>query len=172
MWVPAFSHTHGSLKNHPIRTVVVLYEKSGNLDPLRPTHILVSVPRPFWGLLVLYASNLRLGVLKLQSHDSIWLAEQGLTSSSSSHTTSSYSFVPYSVMNYPYSIPSVTQIHPDLANDPNVVNVQAFQGVHTSNLIGTPINPLAVIDAEGTVEFLLGAKSECGFPSTSPQDHN
>jgi hypothetical protein len=46
MQVSASSYTHGSLKNHPIRTVVVLYEESGNLAHfgIHPTSI--------WGLLV------------------------------------------------------------------------------------------------------------------------
>lgn len=66
-------------------------------------------------------------------------------------------------MNYPYNIPSITQAHPALGNNPNIMNVQALQGVHTSNLIGTPIDPVAVTDAERTVEDLSEAKSECLF---------
>jgi hypothetical protein len=70
-----------------------------------------------------------------------------------------YSFVPYSVMNYPYSIPSVAQIRAVLDNNPKVNNPQALQGAHTSNLIGTPIDPHAVTKAEGTVEVLSDVKS-------------
>ena len=71
------------------------------------------------------------------------------------------SFFSYSVMNYPYSIPSVTQIHPVLDNNPNVNNL--LQGAHASNLIGTPIDSRAVIKAEGTVEVLSGVKSGCSL---------
>jgi hypothetical protein len=64
-------------------------------------------------------------------------------------------------MNYPYSICSVAQIHPVFANDPNIRNVLLFQGVYASNAIGTPIDPLAVDDAERTVQVLSGTKGEC-----------
>ena len=49
MRVSASSRTHGSSKNHPIRSVVVLYEESGILPHLgiRPTSI--------WGLLVSFS---------------------------------------------------------------------------------------------------------------------
>jgi hypothetical protein len=46
MRVSASSHTHGPLKNHPIRSVVVLYEESGNL-----AHLGIH-PASIWGLLV------------------------------------------------------------------------------------------------------------------------
>ena len=64
-------------------------------------------------------------------------------------------------MNYPYNVPSVTQIPPAFTNNPNILNVQAFQGVHASKtMIGTPVDPLAGIDTEGTVEVLSASKSE------------
>lgn len=63
-------------------------------------------------------------------------------------------------MNYPYSIRSVAQIHPTFANNPNILNIQ---GVNASNAIGTPIDPLAVTDAKGTVKVLSGAKGECSL---------
>jgi hypothetical protein len=71
-----------------------------------------------------------------------------------------YPFVPYSVMNYPYNIPSVTQTHPALGDDPNI---QVLQSLHTANLAGTPIDPAAVIEAEDAVKYLSGAKSECSL---------
>jgi hypothetical protein len=60
-------------------------------------------------------------------------------------------------MNYPYDVQSVAHIHPALANNPNIANVQALQGVHASKAFGSP---LAVADAEHTVEVLSGAESE------------
>jgi hypothetical protein len=66
-------------------------------------------------------------------------------------------------MNYPYGVPSVAHFHPALAHNPNILNVQAFQGVHASKVIGTPVDPLAVIDAESTVEVLSASKSESVF---------
>lgn len=71
-------------------------------------------------------------------------------------------------MNYPYNVPSVTQIHPGLANNPNIFNVQAFQGVHASKAIRTPVDPLAVIDAEGTVEVLSASKRTLPGVITDP----
>jgi len=62
-------------------------------------------------------------------------------------------------MNYPYNVPSITHIHPTLANDPSIQALQV-QGIHASNAIGTPVNPQAVIDAEGTVDFLSASQSE------------
>jgi hypothetical protein len=35
--------------------------------------------------------------------------------------------------------------------------IQGLQGVNASNAIGTPIDPLAVVDAENTVAFLSAA---------------
>jgi hypothetical protein len=64
-------------------------------------------------------------------------------------------------MNYPYNVPSVTDIHPGLGNNPNILNVEAFRGVNASKAAGSPIDPLAVVEAEDTVEFLSGSKSEC-----------
>jgi hypothetical protein len=61
---------------------------------------------------------------------------------------------------YPYTIQSIGQIHPHL------VNIQGLQGVNASNAIGTPIDPLAVIDAENTVAFLSAVKSKCFLFST------
>jgi hypothetical protein len=66
-------------------------------------------------------------------------------------------------MNYPYE--SVTHIHPALANNPNIANVQALQWVHASKAFGTPLDPLAVADAEHTEEVLSGAESEDFFTS-------
>jgi len=50
-------------------------------------------------------------------------------------------------------------MHPAFANNPNI-NTQEFQGVNASNMIGTPIDPLAATDAEGTVQILSVTKSE------------
>jgi hypothetical protein len=58
-----------------------------------------------------------------------------------------------------YSIRSVAQIHPTVANNPNILNIQS---VNVSNA-GTPIDPLTVTDAEGTVKVLSGAKGECSL---------
>jgi len=71
-----------------------------------------------------------------------------------------YSFILHSAINYPYTIPSVIQIHPALSDNPNIINVSKLQGVYTSNLFGTPINPAAIINMEHTLKVLLGAKSK------------
>jgi hypothetical protein len=70
-------------------------------------------------------------------------------------------------MNYPYTIRSVAQIHPALADHPHI-NTLPLQGVLVSNAAGSPVNPLAIVDAEKTVEALLAANSECMFPSPCP----
>ena len=61
-------------------------------------------------------------------------------------------------MNYPHDVPSVLNIHPHLANNADIHNVQALHGLTVPYQAGTPLNPDAVIDAESTVEVLLGAK--------------
>ncbi|KAF8231427.1 hypothetical protein L208DRAFT_1398885, partial [Tricholoma matsutake] len=72
------------------------------------------------------------------------------------------------IINYPSNVPSVTQIHPAIANNPNILNVQAFQGVHASKAIGTPVDPLAVIDVEGTIEVLSAFKRTLPGVITDP----
>lgn len=47
-----------------------------------------------------------------------------------------------------------------IRSKPHIVNVQAFQGVNASVVAGTPVDPLAVVNAENTVEFLSGAESK------------
>jgi len=66
-------------------------------------------------------------------------------------------------MNFPYNIPSIDDIHPDLANED--LDHDAFQVVNVVNAIGTPINTDVVIDAESAVNLLLGARS--GFAPNS-----
>jgi len=61
---------------------------------------------------------------------------------------------------YPYTIHSVSDMHPVLVNHPNIT-MPAFGGVNESNAIGTPVDVLAVTNAESTVELLSGAKSKC-----------
>jgi hypothetical protein len=68
---------------------------------------------------------------------------------------------------YPYNIPSVADIHPVLAINQNIVNVQAFQGVNMSKAIGTPVDPLAAVEAERTVKALSGTQSKWVYFSMS-----
>ncbi|KAF8495121.1 hypothetical protein F5888DRAFT_1804983 [Russula emetica] len=49
----------------------------------------------------------------------------------------------------------VAQIHPALADHPHINNIPTLQGIHVSNAAGSPVNPLAVVNAEKTVEALL-----------------
>jgi hypothetical protein len=72
-------------------------------------------------------------------------------------------------MNYPYNVPSVVQIHPVLANNPDILNVQALQGVYASKAIRNPVDLLAITESENTVEVLSGARSEDVFNSPWPQ---
>lgn len=62
-------------------------------------------------------------------------------------------------MNHPIDIPSIAQIQPPLANNPNVLNVPAFQGVFSTKAAGDPLDPLAVTEAEETTQTLAGSKS-------------
>ena len=66
----------------------------------------------------------------------------------------------------PYNICSVSHIyiHPALANNADL-NMPAFEGVNTSNVAGTPVDPLAVVNAQSTVELLTGARSICMLSS-------
>jgi len=64
-------------------------------------------------------------------------------------------------MNYPYTVQSVAEIHPVLAENMNIVDAQAFQGVHASNAVGTPVDPLAAKRAESTANVLSAAQGEC-----------
>ena len=61
-------------------------------------------------------------------------------------------------MNYPFNIPSIGQLQPGFAQNPHIVNVQAFQGVNASVVAGTPVDPLAVVNAENTVESIREQK--------------
>lgn len=63
-------------------------------------------------------------------------------------------------MNYPHNIPSIAELHPAFAADPNIFNVGALQGIHASKVAGTPIDFQAVQNAENTLELLLGLRSE------------
>jgi hypothetical protein len=65
------------------------------------------------------------------------------------------------MITYPYTIPSVGQVHAPLANNPNIVNI--LQAVNMEIPIGTPILPFAVADAENTVAILSAAKSKLGL---------
>jgi len=60
-------------------------------------------------------------------------------------------------MNYPIDIPSIAQIHPALANNLNIINVPVMQGIFSSKVVGAPVDPIAVDEAEETVQMLVGA---------------
>jgi hypothetical protein len=60
---------------------------------------------------------------------------------------------------YPRNIPSIAQLHPVLANNPNILNVPV-QGVNSVKEAGDPIDHQAVEEAENTLVILKGAKSE------------
>jgi len=62
-------------------------------------------------------------------------------------------------LNYPFAIQSIANIHPILENNPNF-NILLFQGMHTAIVDGDQVNPLAVMQAERTVELLSVAQSE------------
>ena len=47
-------------------------------------------------------------------------------------------------MNYPINIPSIAQIHPPLANNPNALNVPVMQGVFSSKAAGNSLDMDAV----------------------------
>jgi hypothetical protein len=51
-------------------------------------------------------------------------------------------------------------MNPGLADNANIVNNGAFQGVYASKAGGMPVDPLAIGDAESTVQVLSGAESE------------
>ena len=58
------------------------------------------------------------------------------------------------IMNYPFDICSILRINPNIPN-----NLRTFRGVTNSNAIGTPIDPRAIREAEGTVAYLSGVRS-------------
>jgi hypothetical protein len=58
---------------------------------------------------------------------------------------------------YPYSIRSITQIHPGMAN---VTNMAVFRGATASKEAGAQFDPAAAKDAESTAELLSSAQGE------------
>ena len=63
-------------------------------------------------------------------------------------------------MNYPHDVPSIAQMHTGFAGHPTVQNNPALQGILASKIAGSPIDPLAVPDAEHTLGVLVGLRGE------------
>jgi hypothetical protein len=59
---------------------------------------------------------------------------------------------------YHLTIRSISQMHPTLADNEDVLDVRVFQGVNASKEIGSPIDPLAAQDADSTVALLSVAQ--------------
>ena len=86
------------------------------------------------------------------------VTRRALKVSSQSEDYAPFTFQLPTTMNFPYEVPSTSNMHPNLAN--NEIPNQAFEGVNTVNAIGTPLGEDVVIEAESNVELPLGARSE------------